>query len=240
MDVGQGDAVLLELAGGVRILTDAGPDAKVVDSLERTLPPGRRYIDIAIITHPDLDHFNGFNHLLERYRVGAFVFNGRGREENEDSDNWFRLVSKIEEQGIPFLALGAGDGIRHGPSRLDILSPDAQLLSTQALNETSIVAKVRTPEMTALLTGDIGASVEEALRGRYDLAADVLKVSHHGSKYSSSPGFLLAVRPSIAVVSAGERNRYGHPTPEVLQRLAAVGADVFRTDQNGTVTIKMR
>jgi competence protein ComEC len=95
---------------------------------------------------------------------------------------------------------------------------------------------VRTSEFQALLTGDIGANVEEDLVEKYDLRADILKVGHHGSKYSSSQKFLHEVQPKLAVIEVGE-NRYGHPTKETLSRLEAAGAHIFRTDQNGTVRV---
>lgn len=235
LDVGQGDSALLEFAGGVTIMTDAGPDSSVVKSLERALPQGRRYVDIAIITHPELDHFNGFNYIIENYRIGAFVVNGR---DHPGSKQWAELLKKIAAQNIPLVTLGAGDGIRYGASRIDILSPNAQLAGSNELNDTGLVQKIRTPEFTALLTADTGMNIEEHLRTRYDLSADILKVGHHGSKYSSGLSFLRAVSPALAVVSVGGRNNYGHPTPETLARLAAAGIAVFRTDQHSTVTVR--
>lgn len=236
LDVGQGDATLLELEGGVRILTDAGPAAAVVAALERAVPHGPRYIDLAVITHPETDHFSGFDHILDSYRVGAFIVNGRGRDPEVRA--WAELLRKIDEKGIPLVVLGEGDGVRHGQSRIDILSPGPQLLASQELNDTGLVQKVRTPGFSALLVADIGFNIEEHLRARYDLSADILKVGHHGSRYSSGAAFLRAADPTLAMISSGERNTYGHPAPDALARLATAGAAIFRTDRHGNITVR--
>jgi competence protein ComEC len=237
LNVGQGDSSLLELAGGVRVMTDAGPNSSVVASLDGVMKDGGRYIDIAIVTHPELDHFNGFNHILEKYEVGAFMINGR---DHSGSKQWAELLKKIAIKNIPLITLGAGDAIRYGQNRIDVLSPNSQILGSSQLNDAGIVQKIRTPDFSALFVADIGMNVEEYIRGKYGsaLAADILKVGHHGSKYSSGVTFLKAVRPVVAAISVGARNTYGHPTPEALGRLAAVGAQVFRTDQAGTVTVR--
>ena len=238
LDVGQGDSSFLELAGGVRVMTDAGPDSSVTKSLQRVLPQGNRSIDLAIVTHPELDHFNGFNYILEHYRIGAFIVNGR---DHPGSKQWAELLQKITAKNIPLITLGAGDSIRYGENRIDILSPNAQFVASSELNDTSLVQKVRTPDFTALLTADTGMNVEDYLRGRYGpavLAADILKIGHHGSKYSSGPAFLRAVHPALAAISVGARNTYGHPTPDTLGRLAAADILVFRTDQRGTITVR--
>ncbi|OGY97982.1 MAG: hypothetical protein A2855_02390 [Candidatus Liptonbacteria bacterium RIFCSPHIGHO2_01_FULL_57_28] len=235
LDVGQGDASLLILPGGAKILTDAGPDAAVVAALEVALPSGARYIDLAVVTHPELDHFNGFNHILEKYEIGAFIVNGR---DHPGSRQWAELVAKIEARRAPLITLGAGDGVRHGANRIDILSPGPQFVGSSELNDTGLVQKILTPDFSALLTADTGFNVEEYLRERYDLAADILKVGHHGSKYSSSAAFLRAARPEVAVISSGARNTYGHPARETLARLSAADIPVLRTDQMGTVTLR--
>ncbi len=233
LDVGQGDSELMVLPGGVQILTDAGPDRKVVSSLERVLSPGDRYIDLAVISHPQLDHFNGFNELLKRYDFGAFIVNGRSVELPE----WRALVGEIEKRKIPLIAMGAGDRIRHGESEVEILSPDLNWAGSGELNDTGLVELVKTPSWSALFTVDIGFNIEDYLLEKFDLRAEILKVGHHGSKYSSGEKFLEAVSPKLAVVGVGEGNRYGHPTPEALQRLQGSGAMVFRTDMDGTVSV---
>ncbi|OGY99616.1 MAG: hypothetical protein A2945_03150 [Candidatus Liptonbacteria bacterium RIFCSPLOWO2_01_FULL_52_25] len=237
LDVGQGDGTLAVFPGGVKVLTDAGPDRKVVASLEKVLPPGDRYIDIATITHPQLDHFNGFNYVLDHYGVGAFITNGRS--ETKTVREWPEFLKKIREKNIPLITLGAGDGIRYDTNRIDFLSPNVGFLQSAELNDTGLVGLLQTPEFRALLVADIGFNVEDYLVSQgTDLRADILKVGHHGSKYSSGSEFLKTVRPKIAVIGVGERNTYGHPAKEALERLTATTQHIFRTDLNGTVEIR--
>jgi competence protein ComEC len=233
LDVGQGDSQLLTLSGGVQILTDAGEGSNVVGALEHAAGSADRYIDLAIVSHPQLDHFDGFNALISRYRIGAFIYNGRGA----DIPAWKKLLANLQEKGIPIIDVGAGDRIRHGANVIHIILPDASHLQSAELNDTSIVKLIETPHLRALFTGDIDALTEEQLLQKLNAGVDVLKVAHHGSKYSSSAAFLGALSPKIAVIGVGERNRYGHPTPETLKRLASSGAALFRTDVNGTVTV---
>ncbi|MEK7547204.1 MAG: MBL fold metallo-hydrolase [Patescibacteria group bacterium] len=234
LDVGQGDAELVIFPGNVKILTDAGPDSKILGELEKTSALGDKYIDLAIISHPQLDHFNGFRYLVDRYRIGAFIYNGRSGDPNVEE--WQELINKIKERGIPLIALGAGDKIKNAQSRIDFLSPNQGLLQSAELNDTGLVELVESRGLRVLLTADIGAETEKYLAKNFDLNADILKVAHHGSKFSSSSQFLDAVKPKVAVIGVGGRNNYGHPTQETLQRLSLVSSAVFRTDKNGGIT----
>ncbi len=236
LDVGQGDAELVVLPGNVKIMTDAGPDQKVVKSIEKVLPQGDKYIDIAVISHPQLDHFNGYHYLLDSYTFGAFIFNGRS--DTETVKEWPALMEKIKSKHIPLITLEAGDTIRHQDTEINFLSPDKNFAQSAELNDTGFVEFVKTPDFRTLLTADIGFSVENYLM-RYgtEIQADILKVGHHGSKYSSGERFLEAVAPKVAVIEVGEKNRYGHPTKEVVGRLDGSGAKTFRTDQNGTIKV---
>lgn len=235
LDVGQGDATLAELPGGIQILTDAGPSRKILDSLGAALKNEDRYVDLAIISHPQLDHYNGFNYLLDHYRFGAFLFNGN----SSDAGEWKILTNKIEELDIPFVVLGAGDKIRYGANTLDVLSPNRALLQSAEPNDTGIVALLKTPPFSTLFTADIGTSIEKYLAENFRLRADVLKVPHHGSKYSSSDILLGAVKPKLAVIGVGSENRYGHPTEEALSRIWTYTKNIFRTDKNGTVEVSV-
>ncbi len=233
LDVGQGDSTLVEFPTGVQILTDAGPAKKVTSELEKVMGETDRYLDLAIITHPQLDHFNGFNEILERYEIGAFILNGRGVAIPE----WKDLVAKIEKKKIPVIILAATDKIKNADNQIEILSPDQNFIQSAELNDTSIVGLVQTKRLKLLLTGDIGENVEKYLVQKFGdrLRADVLKVPHHGSKYSSSEEFLKTVNPKIAVIEVGD-NRYGHPTKETLTRLAGANIlKIFRTDQDGAL-----
>lgn len=236
LDVGQGDAELVVFPGNIKVMTDAGPDQKVLKSIGKVLPQGDRYIDIGIISHPQLDHFNGYNYLLDNYTFGAFIFNGRS--DTKTVKEWPALVEKIKSKNIPLITLEDGDKIYYENNEIDFLSPNKDFVQSGELNDTGFVELVKNPDFRTLLTADIGFNVEDYLVARgTDIRADILKTPHHGSKYSSGANFLKAVGARIAVIEVGEHNRYGHPTKEALDRLGASGAKIFRTDQNGTVEI---
>lgn len=245
LDVGQGDSELLVFPGNVKIMTDAGPTSAVVDALQKVSPSGDRYIDIAIISHPDLDHFGGYLDVLDRYEVGAFVYNGR----DGDSEAWRELLEKITAKHIPLVTLGAGDNIRYGKNMINILSPDKIFAESAETNDTSLVEMVSVDTTSSgtvgssgfrtLLTGDAGFNVEDYLvKNGVRLQADVLKVAHHGSKYASGSAFLCTVKPKAAVIEVAAKNVYGHPSKETLARLASsTHAAIVRTDQDGTIEI---
>jgi competence protein ComEC len=235
LDVGQGDGELMVFPGGPVMMTDAGPTDAVLGSLKKALP-GKRYIDLAFITHPQLDHFNGYNFILDHYDVGAFLYNGR---DDPGVAAWTDLKGKIAAKHIPFITLGTGDSVHYEKNEVDILSPNPEFSESAELNDTGLVEMIKTANFRALFTADIGFNVEDWLVANVkDLHADILKVPHHGSKYSSGDAFLRAVDPSIAVIEVGAKNVYGHPGAATLARLASsTRAKVFRTDQNGNVEI---
>lgn len=235
LDVGQGDATLLILEGGAKVLVDAGARKDILYALRRELGSSERYIDLAVITHPELDHFGGFVEVLEEYEIGAFLMSGRFPED-KNSDTWSALMEKIKEKEIPIVTVGEGDALRQGRDGFGVLSPNPLLLGGAEPNDASIVLSAHVSSLDMLLTGDISASVERYLAGKYDLSADILKVSHHGSKYSSDGIFLEEVAPSVALIGVGE-NRYGHPTEEALGRVHEAGARMFRTDLHGNIKI---
>lgn len=237
LDVGQGDSELVVFSNGIKVMTDAGPDATVLKSLSDALPSDDTYIDLAIISHPQLDHFNGYNYILDHYRVGAFIYNGR--DDSPGVSAWPQLLSKIKEKHIPLITLGVGDSVHSGGNEIDMLSPNKEFDESAELNDTGLVELVKTPDWKALLTADIGFNVEDFLLANHDaIHADILKVPHHGSRYSSGDEFLKAVDPAVAVIEVGAHNTYGHPGKETLGRLASsTQAQVFRTDQNGTVEV---
>ncbi len=237
LDVGQGDGEMMVFDNGVKVMTDAGPDAKVLESLKKIMPAGDHYIDIAIISHPQLDHFNGYNFILDEYDIGAFIYNGR--DDSPGVKAWPALLTKIKEKHIPLITLGAGDIIRSGSNRISMLSPDIEFDQSAELNDTGFVEEVEMPHMSVLLTADTGMNVEDVLLQRgIHLKNDILKVGHHGSKYASGDTFLRAVDPKVAVIEVGKGNTYGHPAKATLARLASsTHAIVLRTDGNGTIEI---
>ncbi len=222
-------------------MTDAGPDDSVLAALAHVLPPDDTYLDLAIISHPQIDHFNGFKFILDHYRIGAFIYDGR--DDDPPNAAWDMLKAKIQQQKIPFITLGRGDVIRIGngssSDEIDILSPDVAFDQSAELNDVGFVELVKTPEFRTLFTADIGFNVENwLLENHTDIRADVLKVSHHGSSYSSGDAFLRSVAPRVAMIEVGAKNKYGHPASSTLVRIASdTRALILRTDENGTVEI---
>lgn len=232
LDIGQGDGELAILPDNVKVLIDGGPNKKILDELASVLSPFDRYIDLVVLSHPQLDHFAGLIDVLKRYQVGAFIFNGRRGETAAFGD----LEKIINENKISVIVLGEKDKIKYQDSRFDILSPSKNLLSSAELNDTTLVMRLLSQNAKILFTGDIDSKIEEYLAQKYDLNVDVLKVSHHGSRFSSSEEFLRATTPKLTIIEVG-KNSYGHPTGEVLSRLVLIGSQIFRTDRNGTIKL---
>ncbi len=236
LDVGQGDSGLVVFPGGVKMLVDGGPGNRVIRELDKILPPNDRYIDLLQLSHAQADHFEGLIDVLRRYRVGVFLWNGRPGTAQSFAD----LDRAVRESRVPVVSVGEGDSITIGLSRVDVLSPSVDLRQSKELNDGAVVLRVKTADASALYAGDIGMKVEKALWGKYRdkdlLKADILKVPHHGSKFSSSKDFIEAVDPAVAAIGVG-KNSYGHPTADALSRLAEVTGSIFRTDQDGTIKI---
>src|SRR3989344_879038 len=207
-DVGQGDSALLILPKRTQILIVGGPDQKVLAGLSRALPFFDRHIELVILTHPQLDHFGGLIEVLERYSVGVVLLNGREGTAAAYQD----FLRALRERNVPTRVVREGEEIRLGNALLSILNPDEISLQAEGLNDAGIVVMVSLGGVRALFTGDISAKTEKELAEQYELRADILKVPHHGSKYSSSDIFLDAVGPKIALIGVG-KNSYGHPTP---------------------------
>src|SRR3989344_668372 len=233
MDIGQGDSALAVLPGGVKILFDGGPDKSLLNDLGKILPATDRRIDLVILSHPQADHFTGFISLLDRYEVGYFIWHGRQGE----TESWKSLASALKEKHVNTLRLMEGDGIKYRESEIKFLSPDETELGDTELNNTVLAAELFSGGVKTLFIGDIGFDVERRLAGKYDMNIDILKVAHHGSKYSSGDEFLAEATPAVSVIQVG-KNTYGHPTKDALDRLAAIGAAIYRNDLDGTVHIE--
>lgn len=236
LNVGQGDSELVFLpkvnGGSVTLLIDGGPDAKLSSELAKVLPVGNRRIDLVLMTHPQLDHFGGFIDVLQRYEVGAFLGTGRAGT----TKAYRELMRIIRERQIPYITLARGGRITYEGVVIDILSPNKQNLFSKELNDSCLVLRIQTAETRALFMCDAGEHIERELVAEDDVRADILKVGHHGSRFSSSAAFVRAVQPKVAVIEVG-KNSYGHPTKDALARLATVGAQIFRTDKNGMVRL---
>lgn len=239
LDVGQGDAILVEVSGR-RMLIDGGPDpARLSTELDRIIPAWDRRIDLLVASHPHEDHLAGLPKLLDRYRIAA-VIGSEDRGGGPAATSWKEILASSR---ISYRQVFTGDRFQLGAARLNVLWPDRTYLSLppgndgRALNDRSIVLRLEIPGFSALFTGDIESDIDARIARNISAPVDFLKTPHHGSKGASSRALLNVLDPRISVVSVGVRNTYGHPAAETLQRLGERGAAVERTDLNGTVTI---
>ncbi|MBW3623714.1 MAG: ComEC/Rec2 family competence protein [Armatimonadetes bacterium] len=248
LDVGQGDCLLVQTPDGAAMLVDGGglrgygDDPTVsFDVGERIVVPalrrmGVRRLDLVVLSHPHDDHIGGLGAVLESIPVRGVVTNG----ERGESAACRRLERAIRDRRIPEHVVGAGDALRLGREvMVEAMAPaPPRFTGTRSdTNNHSVVLRLRYRGFKALLTGDIEAEAEARLLpalGRVDL----LKVAHHGSRFSTSEAFVERVRPRAAIIGVGLRNNFGHPNPEVVRRLEQNGARVFRTDLHGAVTVE--
>lgn len=238
LDVGQGDSALLKSPSGKQILIDGGRDFSTLEGLGRTMPFLDRSINLLILTHPQLDHIRAFPEVLQRYSVGSVLLTGVVA----DLPQYEEFLHLLKEQQIPLILANPAQDIDLGDGLLlDVVWPPPTLFGQEwkgGLNDTSIVLRALFHDHAILFTGDIERRAEEEILATgAGVRADVLKVPHHGSRTSSSTGFLLAVAPDVAVISAGQDNPYGHPHREVMERYHSFGIPVRVTAEEGTVTM---
>jgi competence protein ComEC len=241
LDVGQGDAILVEGSRGGRLLVDGGPDPdRLLVELDRRIPPWDRRIDVIVLSHPHEDHVAGLALLLDRYDVGR-VFEPGMRGPGPGYAAWLDRVGAAETR--PRLSIAAGDALRVDDIDLRVLwpirgeVPDEPPDSGTGINNVSVVLLGSVGPRRFLLAGDVEEEVDPSLLAEGLPTVDFLKVAHHGSRTATTEAFVSTVRPRVAVASAGTGNPYGHPARSTLDRLSAAGARVYRTDQDGTVSV---
>jgi competence protein ComEC len=238
LDVGQGDAVLIQTPNNQDILIDGGPDPQKINlELGEKLPFWDRTIDLVVCTQPQADHVTGLVEVLQRYEVKQ-VLDPCLSYETLIYQEWLRL---IEDKGIECSVAHAGQEIDLGNGiKMEVLNPPESLWqgTDDDIDNNGVVLRLSWDNISFLFTADIRAEAEfELIMQRASLKSTVLKVAHHGSQTSTTSQFLAAVDPEVAVICVGAGNPFGHPGREVLQRLTdSLGEDnVYRTDQDGTI-----
>jgi competence protein ComEC len=242
LDVGQGDATFVRFPSGRTLLVDAGGLGGTArfDVGERVVAPalwhlGVRRLDVLAVTHGDADHAGGAGAALEMFRPRELWDGVPVPRDGVLTD----LAARADVRGLPWRTVQTGDLLRDGAITVRAWHPPLPDWERQRVrNDDSLVLEIRYADVSIVLPGDIGRVVEEALAPAIPPARiRVLKAPHHGSATSSSMRFLTALRPQIAIVSCGRGNRFGHPSPAVLARYRHLGAAVYRTDQQGAITV---
>jgi competence protein ComEC len=241
MDVGQGDAILVQRGGGFALLVDTGGAPGSFDVGGRIVTPaawavGQRRVAMLALTHGDRDHAGGALAVLRDLRPRE-VWEGVPVARDQDRA---QLKALAASQGAVWRTIQAGGRMEWRDLVIEAWHPPAPDWERQKVrNDDSLVLRLRFGELDVWLTGDAGPEFEARFRRPDDAGRlRVLKVAHHGSRTSTGPAFVEALRPQIAIVSAGQGNLFGHPSPDVIARLTAVGASIFRTDRDGAVVIE--
>jgi competence protein ComEC len=241
IDVGQGDAILLELPNGHAVLVDTGPKVLTNDSGERMIAPllkrkGIEALDAIILTHPHDDHVGGCKYLLENFRVRCLMISDSGSLGRP----YEQILTRARASGIPLVLARAGESLQFDPTTRIFVLHAAPRARPRDLNDESIVVKVVHGYSSLILMGDASTRVEdELLRGGLSiLSSTVIKVAHHGAVTSSGSEFLDAVNPALALISVGRDNKFNHPSPVILSRYESSGIETKRTDLCGALVIE--
>ena len=238
-DVGQGDSIFIESMDGTQVLIDGGPPNMILPNLAAAMSYFDKHIDVVVLTHPHADHVSGLLEVLRRYEVGVVIESGVQYHTAEAQE--FRKL--LEEKKVKTVFIGKlVDLSFYNSATLKFLHPDRSYTGAVLKNvhDAAVVSELEFEGRKILFMADAEKKLEQKLVDARAVGdVDVLKAGHHGSKTSSQTFFLRAVMPEYAVISLGARNRYGHPHPDILSRLASVGAKIFRTDIDGTIKLEI-
>ena len=247
LDVGQGDASLIDFPNGEQMLVDCSQDSRILSALGRVMKFYDNQIDYLLVSHPDLDHYGGCEDVLKRFDVKHIITNSF----DKDYDSaWRSFKRAVVDEGAEWEVIDSESNLVISNSEIKFLYPDHSLADDPTVpesgkkaqsNYTSIIFELSYKNKKALFVGDAGEEEEYYVVKKYgeNLDVDVLKVGHHGSYHSSSDAFLKLVTPQISVISVGAGNDYGHPSNRTLVRLKRTNSQIFRTDENGDVKVEI-
>jgi len=235
-NIGQGDSIFIRTPKGSDFLIDGGPDDSVLNCLSSHMPFWDRTIEVMIMTHPDSDHSSGLIDVIDRYTVLSFntqALPGKTKV-------FQNLISDLKSKNIAPKYLYQGYSLTEGDLSLFTVWPSQKAIfdgkNSKSLNEFSVIEKLSYKDFASLFTGDAGVDVEDQIAksvGKIDL----LKVPHHGSRTGMDESFLATIKPSLAVISVGAKNSYGHPSPLMLDILQKERIKTLRTDIDGEVEV---
>jgi competence protein ComEC len=234
LDVGQGDAILIEAKNGNQVLIDGGKNDRVLKELSKNMSFFDRSINMVIATHPDSDHIGGLPSVLKRYSVGLYLESGV----ESNTLTYESLERTLQIEKLKRIIARRGMIVDLGNEiYLRVLFPDRDVSDVEP-NTASVVLQVVYGDTEFMLTGDSPNSIEKYLVSidKESLESEVLKVGHHGSLTSSSEIFLGFVDPKFSIISAGEGNSYGHPHQEIVQRLGNFNTEIIETSKRGSIT----
>ncbi len=246
-NVGQGDAILT-IYKNIQILTDGGPDKKVIDCLNKYVPFYDREIELVISTHPDADHSTGLITVIKRYKVDNIMINPI----DSGTQTIKALENMVGSRGIHLIKPLEGMGIGLGLMRLDIFAPDQDLVDgltnkitgdtlgfyapKEPTNTYSITYRLDFGNFKGLFTGDISPDVSDRLASENKIGTvNYIKVPHHGSRNGLTQNLLEKIMPSLAVISVGKNNKFGHPSSEIIKMLSDKNIKIYRTDLDGDI-----
>jgi len=239
-NVGQGDSIYISTPNGKKILIDGGDNFETDFEIAKLIPFYSCKLDVIVLTHPHYDHIKGLNRVLQRCEVGVVMFN------DVDFTSRDFLYFKEKTENINVKNVFAGDEFVIDNVNFKILWPSKEFLQNKVsdINDSSVVIFLDYGNFEALLAGDATSKVleninPEGIRSEIDGEFEVIKIPHHGSKYSLAKGFYAGLKPKTCVISVGAVNKFGHPSPDTIKFLEEIGCNVLRTDIKGDIKIKV-
>lgn len=240
LDVGQGDSILITTPKGKRVLIDGGDNYEADYEISKRIPFYSCYLDVLILTHPHYDHIVGLNRIMQRCKIGTVMFNDVSFDSRD-----FRLFKEFSSD-FNVKNMYAGESFELDGVNFIFLWPDKEFMQNKItdLNDMSFVILLDYGNYEALLTGDatekvLGRLPFDNINELIDGSLDILKVPHHGSKYSLHKYFYFKTNPKMCVISVGKDNKFSHPYPNLVNYLEEIGCNVYRTDESGDILIKV-